>query len=125
MLQNKYDLQMQQGATFQLQLYVTDSNTNPIDLSTYSSNLEIRKCYGSNTVVESLSTANSEIVLGTNTGIYELTLPASRTANINVCLSDNIPPNTRYVYDMNLQTNTGIVTKIIWGFVDVYGQVSR
>ena len=126
MQQNRYDLEMIQGATFQLQLYITDANTNPIDLTTYSALMELRPCYGSNTITDQLSTANSEILIGSNAGIYQLTLPAVRTANLPVDFCrGGFPPKEMYVYDFNLTSNTGIVTKIIYGNVSVYGQVSR
>ena len=82
MLLNRNDLEMQQGSTFQLQLLIQDANTNPIDMTYYSALMSIKTDYANTVLAESLSTANSEIVMGSNTGILNLMLPANRTANV-------------------------------------------
>jgi len=123
MLLNRNDLEMQQGATFQLQLLVQDANTNPINMTTYSALMLIKTDYANATLTESLSTANSEIVTGSNTGILNLTLSAARTANVFVDLTKGFPPKSNYVYDVAITSNTGLVTKIMYGNITFYGQV--
>lgn len=123
MLLNRNDLEMQQGSTFQLQLLIQDANTNPIDMTYYSALMSIKTDYVNTVLAESLSTANSEIVMGSNTGILNLMLPANRTANVYVDLSKGFPPKTNYVYDVSLTSNTGITTKIMYGNIAFYGQV--
>lgn len=124
MIFNRFDVDAQQGATFQLQLNVQDANTNPINLNNYAAVLQIRTSYANTTLTEQLSTSNGEIQVA-NAGTYILTLPANRTANIYVDLCNGIPPKTVYVYDMNITSNTGITTKIIYGNINVYGAVNR
>lgn len=114
---------MQQGATFQLQLLIQDANTNPINLSTYSAYMAIKTDYANTTLTEQLSTANSEIQMGSNTGIYNLTLSAARTANVYVDLTKGFPPKSNYVYDLQIQSGSGVVTKIMYGNIYFYGEV--
>ena len=55
-----------------------------------------------------------------------LTLEATRTAAIFVDLnSSGKPPKTIYVYDLELIDNDGVVSKILYGEVFVYGEVTR
>lgn len=120
---NKVNLQLQQGVTFQLQLIITDQNTNPLDLTHYTATMYIKSDYSCNTYAEQLSTANGEISLGSNAGTYMLNLPATRTANVYVDLTNGSFPKTEYVYDFNLTSNTGINVKVMQGNVDFFGQV--
>lgn len=125
MLHNRYDLEMQQGVTFQLQFNVQDANTNPINLTGYVATMQIRPTYSSNVVVESLSTANGEIVMGSNSGVYLFTLPATRTANIYVNTTTGVPPKSIYVYDISLTNLQATTVKIAYGQVTMYGEVTR
>jgi len=124
MLQNRFDLDMQQGATFQLQLIVQDANSNAVNLNGYSALMEIRSSYSNNTIAEKLSVANGEITLVGN-NMYQLVLPATRTANVYVDLNNGIPPKSMYVYDLGITDPYGVVTKIMYGSINFYGQVSR
>ena len=124
MLYNRNDLDFQQGATFQLKLNVQNANNWPVDLTTYSAVMQIRPSYESNTILESLSTSNGEIVV-VNTYFFQLTLPVSRTANVSTKNAVGFPPKVTYVYDMSLTSNTGVTTKIMYGQVNFYSQVTR
>ena len=119
----RLDLDFSQGETFQFQINITDANSNPLNLSLCSAVMDIKISYSSNTLTESLSTANSEIVLGTNAGIYNLTLPATRTAKIPVDLTHGIPPKTTYVYNFIFTDASSVSRKLLFGNLDVYGQV--
>jgi len=121
---NRNDLNFQQGETFQLLLNIQSGNTVTVDLSGYSAALQIRSSYSNNTVIESLSTANGEIQVA-NLGYYALTLPASRTANVSTNNATGYPPKVIYYYDMTITSNTGISTKIMYGQVNFYSQVTR
>lgn len=121
---NINDLNFQQGETFQLALNIQNANNMNIDLSTYSAAMQLRQSYTNNIVVESMSTANSEIMVA-NLGWYAITLPASRTAAVSTNGAVGYPPKVIYVYDLTLTSNTGISTKIMYGQVNFYSQVTR
>ena len=121
---NRNDLNFQQGETFQLALNIQNANNMNIDLSTYSAAMQLRQSYTNNIVVESMSTANSEIMVA-NLGWYAITLPASRTAAVSTNGAVGYPPKVIYVYDLSLTDQTGITTKIMYGQVNFYSQVTR
>ena len=122
---NKYNIEMNQGDTFSLNLTVKESNGALKSLSGYTARMQIRPSYQSNTVTESLSTSNSEISINTSTSTISLVLPASRTANIHVDLDNGLPPRTKYVYDLELIDGSSNVSKLVYGEVSVYGEVTR
>ena len=122
----RYNMTMWQGATFKLSINVKDSNNANMNLADYAAFMQIRETYDSGIVVESLTTANGEISLDAANGVLALELAAERTANINVDLtSTSIPPKTVYVYDIDLEDSNNKITKILFGTVEVYGEVTR
>lgn len=122
----KYNIQMEQGSTFDLTIVWQDPNNAPRDLTGYSAQMQIRENYLANTALTTLSTSNNEIKLFGNTGTIVLSLPASRTAAIPVDFSsDTNPPTSIYVYDLELIGPDARVTKIIRGNVVISGEVTR
>ena len=121
---NKYNLTMWQGATFGLTLQLQDADGNTQNLSGYSARMQMRSAYNSGVAAETLTTANGEIsISGSNLSI---TLAATRTANLYVDLnSSSKPPRTMYVYDLELVDNANTVSKLLYGDVIVYGEVTK
>jgi hypothetical protein len=124
---NKYNIEFFQGSTFSLNLTVKNSNGSLKDLSSHSARMQIRQSYGSGSATESLTTSNGEIVINTTTSTMSLVLSAERTANIYVDLNGSgSPPKTKYVYDIELVNNSdNSVSKLLFGDVMVYGEVTR
>lgn len=136
MLQNKYNISIWQGSTFGLTLSVTYANNTPKNISGHSARMQIRSSYDATTPEESLSTDTGEIVVtDAANGTMHIELSAARTANIEVDLSNLVTvklsetqtvkiPRTTYVYDLEL-IDANNVTKIVYGDVAVYGEVTR
>ena len=122
---NKYNLTMWQGSTFGLSITVKDANNAVQNLTNYTARMQMRPSYDSGTVTETLTSANSEIVITANTGTVNLTLAATRTANISVDMTNGKPPRSSYVYDLELIDSGNTVSKILYGDVTVYGEVTR
>jgi hypothetical protein len=123
---NKYNMTIWQGSTFGLTILAKNPDKTAMDLTSYSARMQIRPTYASGTVVESLTSANGEINIVTAEGKLELSLSAARTANIKVDLgSSSKPPKTVYVYDLELIDNANTVTKLLYGDVNVLGEVTR
>ena len=125
MSDNRYNIEMHQGSTYELQLIIKNANNTLKNLVSYSASMQIRPNYPSNTITESLTTSNGEIVINTTSSSVNLLLDHTRTANIYVDLNNGMPPKTKYVYDLELTDGDGKVSKIIFGDVIVYGQVTR
>lgn len=122
---NKYNLTMWQGSTFGLSITVKDSTGAVQNLTSYSARMQMRPSYDSGTVTETLTSANGEIVITANTGTVNLTLAATRTANISVDMTNGKPPRSSYVYDLELVDSGNTVSKILYGDVTIYGEVTR
>mgnify|MGYP003337507903 CR=1 FL=1 len=125
MPQNNYNIELMPGDTFSLNLTVKNSSGSLRNLSGHTAAMQIRPSYSSNTVTESLSTANGEISINTSSSTVSLTLSAARTAAINVDMNAGMPPRTRYVYDLELTDSANTVSKLMYGEVIVYGEVTR
>lgn len=125
MAAEKYNLSFWQGDTFALTLVMKESGATK-NLANYTARMQIRPSYDSSTVTESLSTSNGEITITGANGTIYLELSAARTAAITVNRSQNQkPPRATYVYDLELLDADSKVTKILYGDVIVYSEVTR
>lgn len=115
---------MWQGSTFGLTLQVKDSVGNTQNLTGYSARMQMRSAYNSGDATETLSTSNGEITIADSN--LTITLAATRTANLYVDLnSSSKPPRTTYVYDLELVDNANNVSKLLYGDVVVYAEVTK
>lgn len=110
----RYDIQCDQGSTWNLRLTYKDSNDAAINLTGYTARMQIRPRLESSTVTASL-TSGSGITLGGAAGTVDLTLTAVQTAVITA---------GSYVYDVEL-VNGGTVDRIIEGAFVVRREVTR
>ena len=122
---NKYNLEMWQGATFTMTITVKDSAGNTQNLTGYSARMQMRSSYASGSITESMSSANGEITITPSEGNLTFQLAATRTAAIPVDLNNGRPPKTIYVYDLELIDGANNVSKLLYGDVNVYGEVTR
>lgn len=106
----KLNILIDQGASFETSLNLTDDNGNAIDLSGYTGAGQIRKHYSSSTAV------NLTINLGGANGTVTMSLTANATANMAA---------GRYVYDIEVTDSGNSVTRVIEGIVTVTPQVTR
>lgn len=105
----KANLVIDQGSNFSTTVDIDDSDGNAIDLSTFTANGQIRKHF------TSLTAVNFSITL-TSSGIM--------TISLNANTSNGMEPG-RYVYDVELTSNTGSVTRVIEGIVTLTPSVTR
>lgn len=108
-----------QGATFRRTLTWTDSAKKAIDLTSYTARMQVRSSVESSTTIIELTTANSRITLGTTTetkGQVTLLLSATTTAGLT--------PG-QYVYDLELVSAGGEVTRLVEGNFVVKAEVTR
>lgn len=111
----EYHLVIQQGATFQRTVTWKDENGAAINLTGYTARLQIRETADATSTLVSL-TDSSGIVLGGSAGTIAITISATATAAFTW---------TRAVYDLELVTAGGIVTRLLEGSVSVTPEVSR
>ena len=104
------ELTVEQGATFSTEISLKDVYAQPINLSQYTVNSQMRKSYYSTTAITFTST-----VVDAVQGTLKISLSATQTANVS--------PG-RYVYDVTITTNS-VVTRVIEGIVTVLPSVTR
>lgn len=100
----KTNLIVDQNANFIYSVYLIDSDGNPFPINDYTGSAQIRRSYTSNTYTP------INVSINGNSGIIILSMNASTTANLTY---------TQYAYDLNLKSNSNVVSRIMEGFVTV------
>ena len=105
------ELQLESGSTFSIDITVNDSNGASKNLTNYIARSQMRKSYYS-------TTAHDFVVNITNAslGVITMSMTAANTANIR---------SGRYLYDVEIQDNAGVVTRIFEGIVNVSPNITR
>lgn len=106
----KANLVIDQGSTFSTDLKLTDENGDPMNLTGFTANSQIRKWYTSLNPTASFITS-----INASSGSLTLSLTSEQTSNI---------VSGRYVYDVELY-NGNTVSRIVEGIVTVTPQVTR
>ena len=106
------NLTIDQGATFNSDVTVKDANGNRFNLTGYSAAAKLAKGYASTKTRVSMTTA---IDTDPTTGVVTLSLSATQTAALDA---------TRYVYDLEITSAGGEVTRVIEGLIQVRPQVT-
>lgn len=104
------NLLVDQGATFEAVLTLTDEDGNILDLSSSNAASQMRKSYSSSLTAEFTTSIN------VSAGEIILSLTANQTGNI---------VSGRYVYDVELTDASNSVIRIVEGIVTVNPQVTR
>jgi hypothetical protein len=107
---------LEQGATFIRSFVYQDANGDAIDLSDYTARMQVRVDYTSDQKIIELTTQNAGITLGGVDGTILLQLSATDTAGL---------PSGNYVYDLEVESLSGIVTRLIEGRFDITPEVTR
>jgi hypothetical protein len=106
----KANIIIDQGTTFSTIINLTDDNGDPIDLTGYSADSEMRKHYTSS------NSTSFAVSLGGVDGTVTLSLTPAQTSNLT--------PG-RYVYDVEVTSGANVVSRIVEGIVTVTPEVTR
>ena len=106
------NLVIDQGASYSTVIELEDDNGNPLILTGYTGNSEIRHHYSSTN-----ASASFTVNVIANTGQVTLGLTANATANLY--------GPARYVYDVFLTDPDGIVTRVVEGQITVTPSVTH
>jgi len=115
-LGNRYDLEIKQGATLSLTATWKDSAGTAVNLTGYTARLQVRATYDSSSTILSLTSA-AGITLGGAAGTIAITASAATTAALTAPFSG--------VYDLELVSGGGEVTRLLEGTATVSPEVSR
>lgn len=111
-----YDLYIEQGATFVKQITWKDSSGTPVDLSGYTARMQFRSSVNSDTILFSATTTNGKITLGGAAGTIDIEIDATDTTAFAFVSA---------VYDLELESASGFVTRLLEGGVEVSKEVTR
>lgn len=111
------DLNCWQGASWDYSLTWQTAGT-PVNLTGYSARMQVRSSYDSGTAVVNL-TSGTGITLGGTAGTIALEMNATTTAALDGT------PNIQYVYDLELISGAGYVTRLVEGNFFINPEVTR
>jgi hypothetical protein len=111
------DLNCYQGANFDYSLTWQTGGT-PVNLTNYSARMQVRDSYDAGTAVVSL-TSGTGITLGGTAGTIYVELSSTETASLDGT------PNAQYIYDLELISGAGYVTRLVEGRFYVFPEVTR
>jgi len=106
------NLYVDQGSTFSNTVFVKNDDETAFDLTNHTAAGQIRKSYYSSTAVDfTLEIANPATL-----GQINASLTATQTGNLE---------EGRYVYDIEVTSTVGEVTRVLEGIITVNPQVTR
>lgn len=109
-------LTIAQGETMRLRFSLRENGV-AVDLSNYTARMQIRAAYDSATTLLALATGGSGIVIDGTAGRVTIEASATQTAAL--------PAPAAAVYDIELESPTGEVTRQLEGVARITPEVSR
>lgn len=116
MAAGKHDFKIEQGSTFRLDVSYRDSNGDPINLSGYTARMQARPTPTSSTIYINISTTLGGVTITPAIGLITLALSATQTAALDFSTAR---------YDLEIQSSTGVVTRLIEGTITLSREVTR
>lgn len=111
----KENLSIPQGTTYRHKLEYRYPDGSPVDLTGFTAKMQIRESIDSETVLYEAE-FHSEIVIDSKAGDLFIKIPAAKTA---------LWDWQRGVYDLEIVSQTGEVTRILEGRIKVLPEVTR
>jgi len=111
-----YNATIDQGATFQLTVVYKDDAGLPINLTGYTAALQVRQNYYDTTALLTLTSPSGGIVITGATGTIAITMTDVQTGSLDEGF---------YVYDLEISSSGGTVTRLIQGQFTVSPEVTR
>lgn len=114
-MSGRYDLLIEQGATFSVTL-TWSVDGSPVDLTSFDAHAQVRSMVTSSAALVDL-TVGDGITLGGAAGTIILRIPADDTAAL--------PAPFQGVWDLELTSDVQVVTRLLEGGVTVTPEVTR
>lgn len=113
----RYNLKIEQGATFRMPLELSDPKTNTVwDLTGCSARMQIRQHISSSVILHEMTSDNGGLVIDPLLGIILMEISAEVTAAFNFSSA---------VYDLELVKTDGDVVRLVYGNVALSFEVTR
>jgi len=113
-----HNFTIEQGTSVNKKIIWKDNSTPavPVDLTGYTARMMVRSTIVDPTALLTLTTENAGITVGTTNGTITLVMTATATAPLTWVTG---------VYDLELVSTTGIVTRLLKGTITVDPEVTR
>ena len=116
----RYDLIIEQGASFRREIWWRDEDGDIIDVSSYTARMHVRADVDDVSPQVTLTTENSRITLSAGAaGAYNILL--TMTPSTTAALTDW----GRGVYDLELVSGGGTVTRVLEGYAVLSKEATR
>ena len=124
MAAGNYSFTIEQGTTFERVFKYKDENGAPVDLTGYDVRMQIRSSYDS-AVLASLTSGSGDFVVSvppdaaegvTDKNQIKLTISANNTAAYTF---------DQALYDIELESGTGVVTRLLQGKIKLSREVTK
>lgn len=125
MTAGRYDMEVDQGTTFRKTITWKDSSSTPVNLTGYTARMQVRASFTSSGTVASLTTSNGGITLGGAAGTVALYISATDTAAFSTASPSQFADAFVGVYDLELVSASGDVTRLLHGDFIVNPEVTR
>lgn len=112
---NYYDILVDQGATLNRAFFLKSSAKAAINLTGYTARMHIRASVTDSTIIDTLTTQNGDITIGASTGRVDILIRPADTAAMT--------PKV-YAYDIELESSTGEVSKVVAGKLTVRAEIT-
>lgn len=111
---SNYNIDIDAGSNYSLVVTYRDNSGTAINLTGYSAKMQLKRGYADAVASFELSTVNSRITLGGIAGTITLAISAADTGTLS----------GKYLYDLEITSGSGYVTRLIEGAVTVSPEVT-
>ena len=125
-----YEIQAQQGETFQLHMTYKDNDNTVVDLSSYTGRMQVRRSLISGSVLLDIDSSGVTSGISGGTGSVAMNTSAtggSLTGGILItadAVSMALVPSGRHFYDLEIVSGA-TVSRILQGRFDCPGEITR
>jgi hypothetical protein len=110
------ELEIKQGATYQLGLYYVTSAGAAIDITGYSARMTLRSDYEATTSLLDLTSPSAGLVITGASGLVTVTITSTQTAALTA---------GPFVWDIEIVSAGGVVTRMAGGVGVISREVTR
>lgn len=112
----KYNFDIDQGSCSRFTFQFQDDSKRQIDLAGFEAAMQLRKVASSDEVVDTLTTENGRLVIDASAGSIQVNFDSDTTEKY---------PARALVYDLEIESSDGNVTRVLEGMVKVNAEVTR
>ena len=112
---NNYDIIADQGASLIRAFFLKNSAKKPINLTGYIGRMHIRESASSSVILQTLSTDSGNITIDPLLGRVDILIKPSETADLEA---------KTYVYDLELESESGEITKFMAGTLTIRAEIT-